>query len=264
MFKLPSPFTSKTKKGYLYAESGYLVNGKSYFRVVIQESKNVQKEFWKNKVSPAEIKMLHDKYGYTFPSIPLYPKMPPPPPQPPAPKVAAAKQPAVPKKLPPPLIKRDEVSAPAIPATQPAPPNPPIPPKDAMADTNDHLPTHDLGNIIEGPAPELQKPYFTKNQLRHPQLVYIQLDKMQMDNVVPYTPIVYGENAVYMINGKIYTQQDLEKRSAAISTRDHIKTLFVAEKAIYHKPDNHADIDKYGAIAKDGMTEFVNVRSSNL
>ncbi|HWZ02957.1 MAG TPA: M56 family metallopeptidase [Mucilaginibacter sp.] len=83
-FKTPTPpFGTITKKGYRYAESGYLVNGKSYYRVIIQESKNVQKEYWKNKVSAADIKMLHDKYGYTFPTMPIYPKLPPPPPLPP-------------------------------------------------------------------------------------------------------------------------------------------------------------------------------------
>jgi len=81
-FRPPTrPFGSITKKGYRYAESGYLVNGKSYFRVIIQESKNVQKEYWKNKLSPAEIKMLREKYGYTFPSMDIFPKLPPPPPQ---------------------------------------------------------------------------------------------------------------------------------------------------------------------------------------
>jgi beta-lactamase regulating signal transducer with metallopeptidase domain len=75
------PFGSITKKGYRYTESGYLVDGKRYFSVIIQESKNVQKEFWKNKVSPAEVKMLRDKYGYTFPTMNISPKLPPPPPQ---------------------------------------------------------------------------------------------------------------------------------------------------------------------------------------
>jgi len=96
-FKLPSPFGSVTKKGYRYAESGYMVNGKSYFRVIIQESKNVQKEYWKNTVNPAEVKMLHDKYGYTFPTLPIYPKLPPPPPAPMGPPV-----PAIDKRPPPP------------------------------------------------------------------------------------------------------------------------------------------------------------------
>ena len=99
-FRLPSPLGSITKKGYRYAESGYLVNGKSYFRVVIQENKNVQKEYWKNKVNPAEVKMLHDKYGYTFPTMPLYPKLPPPPPMPPG-------RP----KLPPPIVKPLDTTA---------------------------------------------------------------------------------------------------------------------------------------------------------
>lgn len=85
-FRLPSPFATITKKGYRYAESGYLVDGKRYFRVIIQESKNVQKEYWKNMVSSAQVKMLRDKYGYTFPTMPLYPKLPPPPPMPNAPK----------------------------------------------------------------------------------------------------------------------------------------------------------------------------------
>jgi len=97
MFRTPSPLGSITKKGYGYAESGYLVDGKSFFRVIIQESKNVQKEYWKNKVSPAEVKMLREKYGYTFPTMDIFPKLPPPPPQ--NPKITNVALPPPPKKL---------------------------------------------------------------------------------------------------------------------------------------------------------------------
>jgi len=65
--------------------------------VIIQESKNVQKEYWKNKVSPAEVKMLREKYGYTFPTMDIFPKLPPPPPQ--NPKITNVALPPPPKKL---------------------------------------------------------------------------------------------------------------------------------------------------------------------
>jgi len=124
-----------TAKGYKFTETGYSINGKSNFRVIITEKNGEEKAYFKNSATPAQIAMLKDKYGYTFPSMEIFTKMPPPPPMPPAhpsdPKVKLA-------KLPPPIIKRDT----AVPAKPDAPvkpvepkmikptPPPPIPPKE--------------------------------------------------------------------------------------------------------------------------------------
>lgn len=67
-----------TKKGYAYAESGYLVKGKADFRVIITEKNGEQIAYFRNSATPADLKLLNNKYGYTFPTIPLHDKMPPP------------------------------------------------------------------------------------------------------------------------------------------------------------------------------------------
>jgi hypothetical protein len=79
----PKRTSHVSAKGYKYTEEGYLVKGKADFRVIIVQKDGIEKEYWKSKASPAEIKMLKDTYGYTFPSMPIYSRMPPPPPAPP-------------------------------------------------------------------------------------------------------------------------------------------------------------------------------------
>jgi hypothetical protein len=123
-FPPPSSFGSITKKGYRYAEAGYLVDGKSYFKVIIQESKRVQKEYWKSRVSAAEVKMLRDKYGYTFPSMDIFPKLLPPPPVSVSPISPVKPQgPLSTKSLSPPVVIRDTV-APGKPLLSPPPRDP--------------------------------------------------------------------------------------------------------------------------------------------
>ncbi|WP_413668754.1 M56 family metallopeptidase [Mucilaginibacter sp. Mucisp86] len=90
---------SITAKGYKYEETGYLINSKTDFRVIITEKNGEQKEYFKSKATPEELATLKSKYGYTFPKMMIYPKLPPPPPAPPAP----GKKPKVTDvKLPPP------------------------------------------------------------------------------------------------------------------------------------------------------------------
>jgi TonB family protein len=74
---------SVTPKGYHYREEGYLINNKADFRVVFSLKNGSEVDYFKNSATRAEIKLLKDKYGYTFPSIPIYNRMPPPPPAPP-------------------------------------------------------------------------------------------------------------------------------------------------------------------------------------
>jgi len=69
-----------TKTGYRYEEDGYTINGKTDFRVIIVEKNGEQKAFFKSKASPADLKLLREKYGYTFPVMEIYTKLPPPPP----------------------------------------------------------------------------------------------------------------------------------------------------------------------------------------
>jgi TonB family protein len=62
-----------TGKGYEYDENGLGFppanpNGKSFARVIIYEKNGEGTWFYENKCTPADLKLLKDKYGYTFPS----------------------------------------------------------------------------------------------------------------------------------------------------------------------------------------------------
>jgi len=89
----------RTSKGYEYEETGYLVNNKTDFRVIITEKDGEHKEYYKSKATPEQLATLKSKYGYTFPKMMIYPKLPPPPPAPPAP---GKKNKGVDAKVPPP------------------------------------------------------------------------------------------------------------------------------------------------------------------
>lgn len=137
-----------TVKGYKYEETGYLVNNKTEYRVIITEKNGEQKEYYKSKATPEELATLKSKYGYTFPKMLIYPKLPPPPPAPPAPgkkpkgvdaKVPPPPPPANPEKIKkaPKVVKVQEAIpvgnpvAPAQPSAS-APVPPPPPPADPM------------------------------------------------------------------------------------------------------------------------------------
>jgi hypothetical protein len=91
-----------TSKGYKYDEDGYLINGKTDFRVLITEKNGEQKEYFKRSAKPAGLALLKDKYGYSFPKMLIHAKLPPPPPVPPAPSVNAPQPKAITKRPPPP------------------------------------------------------------------------------------------------------------------------------------------------------------------
>lgn len=128
-----------TAKGFKYEETGYLVNKKTDFRVIITEKNGEQKEYYKSKATPEELATLKTKYGYTFPKMLIYPKLPPPPPAPPAnskkPKVIDVKLPPPPPPANPEKIKKvpkvvevtpvtPKVPAPAVAEHVPPPPPP--------------------------------------------------------------------------------------------------------------------------------------------
>jgi len=71
-----------TSKGYKYKETGYLIRNKANFRVIITEKNGEEKEYFRNSATSAQINLLKEKYGYTFPSMDIFPKLPPPPPAP--------------------------------------------------------------------------------------------------------------------------------------------------------------------------------------
>jgi len=97
-FAAPKPPAQITGKGYHYAESGYLINGKTNYRVIIVAKNGSQKSYYKNSATPAELKLLKDKYGYQFPTMEIYAKLPPPPPMPPAGAPGTQPVPPVPAK----------------------------------------------------------------------------------------------------------------------------------------------------------------------
>ncbi len=72
-----------TSKGYKYKETGYLVDNKANFRVIIIDKDGTQKGYFKNSCSKETLAMLKEKYGYTFPSMEIFNRLPPPPPEPP-------------------------------------------------------------------------------------------------------------------------------------------------------------------------------------
>lgn len=85
-FPKPKPL-GVTKTGYKYVEAGYLVNNETNYSVIIIEKNGAEKEYFKNSATREELSLLKNKYGYTFPTMKIYPQLPPPPPMPPtAPK----------------------------------------------------------------------------------------------------------------------------------------------------------------------------------
>jgi hypothetical protein len=113
-----------TSKGYKYKETGYLVNGKTDFMVVITGKDGNKNTFMKSKCTREQISMLSDKYGYIFPSMDIFTKLPPPPPAPAPPaKLHGPKGPRIPA----PMVVSVDTSAPARPAKPSAVQAPPPP-----------------------------------------------------------------------------------------------------------------------------------------
>ena len=104
-----------TSKGYKYDEDGYLVNGKTDFRVIITEKNGEEKAYFKDSAKPADLALLKNKYGYSFPKMMIHPKLPPPPP---VPLASGAKTP-----------KKIKFPLPASQLNAPPPPAPPVPAK---------------------------------------------------------------------------------------------------------------------------------------
>jgi TonB family protein len=76
---------STTSKGYKFREDGYVVKGRTDFRVIITEKNGEEKSYFKSDCNAAQLKELKEKYGYSFPNIKLFNRLPPPPPMPTAP-----------------------------------------------------------------------------------------------------------------------------------------------------------------------------------
>jgi TonB family protein len=143
-----------TSKGYKYDEDGYLINGKTDFRVIITEKNGEQKEYFKHSAKPSDLAMLKDKYGYSFPKILIHPKLPPPPPMP-RPQSGLSKMPPPP---PPAKVKKGvkvidvTLIPPPAKSGEPAPPAPvqapgeavppPPPPKDPFDDFQRYVGKH--------------------------------------------------------------------------------------------------------------------------
>ena len=119
-----------TVKGYKYEETGYLIDNKTDFRVIVTEKNGEQKEYYKSKATPEQLAMLKNKYGYTFPKMLIYPKLPPPPPVSPAngkkPKVTDVKLPPPPPPANPEKVKKTPKVVEVTPVT-PAVPAGPVP-----------------------------------------------------------------------------------------------------------------------------------------
>jgi TonB family protein len=141
---------SVTSKGYKYEETGYLIENKANFRVIITEKNGSQKEYFKNSATTAELALLRQKYGYTFPAMEIYPKLPPPPPGP-------GKITLIDKRLPPPPLAPGNITSidKRLPPPPPAPPARPKklrrpPPPVVKADTTASIKKANGGKVIEG------------------------------------------------------------------------------------------------------------------
>jgi len=168
-----------TSKGYAYDETGYFINNKTDFRVIITDKNGDQKEFYKSKAKPTELAMLKEKYGYSFPKMMIYPKLPPPPPMPPgaqpdmdrmppppppAPPKHGAKHLRMPPPPPPPVEGADVNKMPPPPPPAPPvvsrdinkmPPPPPVPPVGS-------------GDINRMPPPPPVPPVYSKDTVGMP------------------------------------------------------------------------------------------------
>lgn len=167
---------------------------------------------------------------------------------------------------PPPAAPRDpgKIKRPALP-----PPPPPVEKPDTSTAVKKgikvgslNMMKHIIGTVIMGTE---DKPgdfatSFKKDMYVRPQLVYIQVDEIIPRNIKKYEPVKHGDHSWYLINGKLYDAQALEKSSAAISTKEKLATLLHAKGTIYHKPDDAKTIKRFGeSIGKNGVTEFVDV-----
>lgn len=76
----PTGILKTSSTGYQYEETGYLINKKENFRVIIHEKNGKEIDFFKNSATAADLKLLKEKYGYTFPNMEIHDKLPPPPP----------------------------------------------------------------------------------------------------------------------------------------------------------------------------------------
>ena len=130
-----------TSKGYKFSETGYVINGKSNFRVVITDKNGEEKEYFRNSATIAQKSLLKEKYGYSFPTLDIYPKLPPPPPMAPAPKAAAEKQVPGPHKVAPPFALIPDTALHAKPAPPP-PMEPYMPLTNAFAVLNKYIAVH--------------------------------------------------------------------------------------------------------------------------
>jgi len=74
----PPTLIATTKKGYRFKQEGYVVNGKTDFKVSITDKNGEVKEYYRSKLASADLKMLSVKYGYTFPLAKNQVKFPPP------------------------------------------------------------------------------------------------------------------------------------------------------------------------------------------
>lgn len=137
-----------TSKGFSYKETGYVVNGKTDFRVIITEKDGKQTAYFRSKCTPSDIKMLNEKYGYTFPSMDIFTKLPPPPPAPGPP--AKPHGPKAPK-----LAPVDTSAQPAKPIGVQSPP-PPMAPYIPMAGPFKTLQKYLCRNVLY-PTAEFKK-----------------------------------------------------------------------------------------------------------
>ena len=219
-----------TKKGYKFQEDGYLINNKANFRVIITD-KGVEKEYFRNSVTPAELKMLHEKYGYEFPTMNIFPKLPPPPPMPPAPKA---------------IIKRPPPPPPAAPAPKAniklPPPPPPAPPVDVKQ-----------GAVLPKAANE---PIAEKSENAR---VSAPVNKNVESIFRGKSNLIYEgkDQRLIVINDVIYNPDKPIKKGQQIYT-------YATDSTVVYIPDSRVAINKWGERAKYGVLALYGQVSVNV
>jgi len=236
-----------TGKGYAYKETGYLINGKTDFRVIITEKNGEQKSFFRDGSTQAQKKLLQEKYGYTFPSMEIFAKLPPPPPAPAAPAKLHSPRPA---RFPPPVIVPNDSLAPATPARPIGPPPTPArpdkfkklpPPVVKPADTLSSV--KPLGPVHPKPPKKILLNYYSDTALTVGRASEIRLNynpvKAQGKVVIP----------LILVNGVKYSL------TAALRPGEKLYITGSDSTAYYSAGDARAK-KKWGADAANGVYDL--------
>ncbi|SDF05580.1 BlaR1 peptidase M56 [Mucilaginibacter pineti] len=235
-----------TNKGYKYEETGYLIDKKTDFRVIIDD-KGEHKEYYKSKAKPAELTMLQEKYGYTFPKMLIFPKLPPPPPAPPAPGKHLLKSKLAPPPPPAPPVSEKIPPPPAPPTPQVSevtPPTPPVEPKKPLDSLYKYImrmaryPRSAHDNLIGGRV-----------------ILVLTINNGKIDDVKLARPL-YDDIDNEVIRAIKSYNAPLDIKPGAYSLPVSFSLLDEQDKRVEHAPENYKQKNKSNNIQGDPGTLY--------